>query len=150
MRSRRSPISLALVVATLLVPCHLARALSEDADLREEIVLRCHYERGEFGVEVVRLCVEAENSALSDLSAYPEAAKPIVSRCTRQRQGNGWEIVKMCVDNYLAAEAALAQYPVEKAGVIELCRAEVGKQGPAKVKACADQRLSAQGGSGKP
>ena len=150
LRSRRSLVVLTLVAAILFAPCHLARALSEDADLREEIVLRCHYEMGEFGVEGVRLCVEADNSALSGLSAYPEAAKAIVSRCTRQMRGNGWAMVKVCVDKDLAAEAALAQYPAEKTAVIELCRAEIGKQGPAQVKACADQRISAEAGPGKP
>ena len=150
MRSRpRSTICLALAIL-LFLPCHVARALTEDADLREEIVLRCHYERGEFGVEAVRLCVEAENSALSDLSAYPQAAEAIVVRCTNQMQGNGWEIVKLCVDKDLAAEAALAQYPAEKTAVIDGCRAEVGKQGPAKVKACADQRISTGTGPRKP
>jgi hypothetical protein len=150
LRSRRSLIGLTLVAAILFAPCHPARASSEDEDLREEIVLRCHYERGEFGVEGVRLCVEEENSALSGLSAYPEAAKEIVSRCTHRMQGNGWAIVKVCVDKDLAAEAALAQYPAEKTAAIELCRAEIGKQGPAKVKACADQRISTEAGPGKP
>jgi hypothetical protein len=77
-------------------------------DLKEEIVLRCHYEMGEFGVEAVRGCIETENAALGALSAYPMPARPIISRCAGQLRGNGWEVIKLCVDKDLEAEAALA------------------------------------------
>jgi hypothetical protein len=142
---RWSPTSLAVVLAMAMLSFHIARAAqSEEADLKEEIVLRCHYEMGEFGVEAVRQCVETENSTLHALQAYPEHAQAIVSRCTQTARGNGWGMVKACVDRDIEADAALAQYSAEHAGVIQLCRAEVGKQGPARVKACVDQRISAQ------
>lgn len=141
---RWSSTSLAVAVVTVMLPFHMVRAgQSEEADVKEEIVLRCHYEMGEFGVEMVRQCVETENSALQALQAYPEQAKAIVSRCTQSTRGSGWAMVKACIDRDIEADAALAQYPVEHAGVIQLCRTEMGKQGPAKVKACVDQRISA-------
>ena len=117
----------------------------DEPDLKEEIVLRCHYEMGEFGVEAVRGCIEADNAALGALFAYPQQARPTISRCAGQLRGNGWELIRLCVDNDLEAEAALAQYPPEHAGAIDACRTEIGKQGAAKVKACVDQRIAAKG-----
>ncbi len=149
MRSRSLAVSQTWLLATLLLPLYLARA-DEEADLREEIVFRCHYEMGEFGVEGVHLCIEADNSALSALSAYPDPAKAIVSRCARELRQRGWAMVKTCVDQDLAAEDALRQYAAEHKAVIESCQAQVGKQGPAKVKACADRQISAEAGAGKP
>jgi hypothetical protein len=116
----------------------------DEPDLKEEIVVRCHYEMGEFGVEAVRRCIETENAALATLSAYPMPARPIISRCAGQLRGNGWEVIKLCVDKDLEAEAALAQYPPEHAGAIDRCRAEIANQGAAKVKACVDQRIAAK------
>jgi len=81
---------LAVLVAAVMLPfCIALAAQSEEADLKEEIVLRCHYEMGEFGVEAVQHCVETENAALQALSAYPEQAKAIVSRCTQDTRGSG-------------------------------------------------------------
>jgi hypothetical protein len=145
LRSRWSAISQTVVVATLLLPFYTARAdVSDESDVKEEIIFRCHYEMGEFGVEAVRLCIEAENSAVKALSAYPERAKAIIFRCTGYAHGYGWAKVKLCADQDIEAEAALAQYPAEHAALIETCRREVEKQGPAKVKACADQRIAAK------
>ncbi len=139
------------VLAVLLAYACLVRAeVSEETDLREEIVLRCHYDMGEFGVEGVRLCIEADNTALTALSAYPNAAKRIVSRCTRQMQTRGWATVQLCVDQDLAARDALAQYPEEQRAVIERCEAQIGQQGPAKVKACADQQIPSNAETEKP
>lgn len=137
------------MAATLSLSLYSAHAgVLDEPDLKEEIVLRCHYEMGEFGVEAVRGCIEADNAALSALSAYPKQAGPVVSRCAGQLRGNGWELVKLCVDKDLEAEAALAQYPPEHAGAIDACRTEIGKEGAAKLKACVDQRIAAKGRAG--
>jgi hypothetical protein len=136
-------------VAVLSVSLCPARAhVLDEPDLKEEIVLRCHYEMGEFGVEAVQRCIEADNAALGAVSAYPKPARPIISRCASQLRGNGWELIKLCVDKDLEAEAALAQYPREHAEAIDACRAEAGNQGAVKVKACADQRIAAKGRGG--
>jgi hypothetical protein len=138
------------MVATVLLSLSLCPAhayVLDEPDLKEEIVLRCHYEMGEFGVEAVQRCIEAENAALGALFAYPKQAAPIISRCAGQLRGNGWEVIKLCVDKDLEAEAALAQYPPEHAAAIDACRAEIAHQGAVKVKACVDQRIAAKGRS---
>ena len=138
-----------VAAAVLSLSLYPARAhVLDDPDLKEEIVLRCHYEMGEFGVEAVRRCIETENAALAALSAYPMPARPIISRCAGQLRGNGWEVIKLCVDKDVEAEAALAQYPPEQAWAVEACRAEIANQGAAKVKACVDQRIAAKGRNG--
>jgi hypothetical protein len=133
----------AVTLSLSLYPAHAD--VFDEPDLKEEIVLRCHYEMGEFGVEGVQRCIEADNAALGALSAYPKQARPIISRCAGQLRGNGWALIKLCVDRDLEAEAALTQYPPEHAGAIDECRAEIGRQGAAKVKVCVDQRIAAKG-----
>lgn len=136
----------AAVLSLWLCPAH--GYVLDEPDLKEEIVLRCHYEMGEFGVEAVRRCIETENAALASLSSYPMPARPIISRCAGQLRGNGWEVITLCVDKDLEAEAALAHYPPEHAGTIDACRAEITNQGAAKVKACVDERIAAKKRSG--
>src|SRR5262245_8730465 len=133
-----------LAAAAIALPlCAADAAQTEEADLKEEIILRCHNEMGEFGVEMVQHCIEAENAALKDVSSYPDKAAAIVSRCKRYGHDRGWAMVKVCIDQDIAAAAALDRYPVEHAAVIEQCRTEAEKQGPAKIKACVDQRIAA-------
>jgi hypothetical protein len=141
-RITRFRIIVAAMLSVSLYPAH-ADVLDEP-DLKEEIVLRCHYEMGEFGAEAVRSCIETDNAALGALSAYPKPARPIISRCAGQLRGNGWEVIKLCVDKDIEAEAALAQYPPEHAQAIDACRAEIANQGATKVKACVDQRIAAK------
>lgn len=133
----------AAALLSLSLDCVHAYVLDEP-DLKEEIVLRCHYEMGEFGVEAVRSCIELENAALRALSAYPEKAKTVISRCAGQLRGNGWETIKLCVDKDLEAATALAQYPTEHTAVIDACRAENANQGAAKIRACVDRRIAAK------
>jgi len=134
-----------LFVALLNLPAGFAGAETpEEADLREEIFLRCYYEMGEFGEEALHRCIEADTAAVRALAAYPESARPVIERCNRQTRGNGWGMVKVCVDNDLRAEAALAAYAPEHAQIIESCRAEVGGRGAAKVKVCVDRRIGAE------
>jgi len=134
----------AAAIALLLCAAHAAQ--TEEADLKEEIILRCHNEMGEFGVEMVQNCISAENAALKDVASYPDNAAAIVSRCKRYAHDRGWAMVKVCIDQDIAAAAALDRYAPDKAAAIEQCRAEAEKQGPAKVKACVDQRTTAQPG----
>jgi len=136
----------AAMLCASLQPAH-AYVLDEP-DLKEEIVVRCHYEMGEFGVEAVRTCIDNDNAALGALSAYPTPARPMISRCAAQLRGNGWEVIKLCVDKDLEAETALAQYPPEHAWAVEACRTEIANQGAAKIKACVDRRIAAKGGNG--
>ena len=133
-----------LVAAALTLPPCAAAAPQTEADLKEQIILVCHNEMGEFGAELVRQCIETETAALNDVSSHPDTAEPTVSRCKRVAGGRGWGAVKVCVDQDIAAAAALDRYPAEQAPVIEQCRTEVGQQGSAKVKACVDQRIAAQ------
>jgi hypothetical protein len=132
-----------VAAATLALGVHSVRAdVLDEPDLKEEIVLRCHYQMGEFGVPMVQRCIETDNDALRALAAYPKTAKPIISRCAGQMRGNGWDMIKTCADKDIEADAALAGYPAEHADTIELCRADVKNQGAAKVKACVDQRAA--------
>jgi hypothetical protein len=133
-----------LLIALLCFPVACAHAETpEEAELREEIFLRCYYEMGELGDEALHRCVEAETAAVRALAAYPESVRPVVERCTKHTRGNSWGMVKVCVDNELEAERALAAYAPEYARNIDACRAEVGKRGAAKVKACVDRRIGA-------
>jgi hypothetical protein len=150
LRSRFALLGRSLLAALLLSACLVRADGSEEADLREAIVLACHYEMGEFGVAAVQDCIESETTALTALSAYSDPAKPIVTRCTRDMQHHGWAMVKACVDQDLAAEDALQHYPSEYQSLLASCRAQLGKQGATKVRACVDQKVSAQGGAGKP
>jgi hypothetical protein len=147
----RLPVMGRWLLAALWLSTRLVWAdVSEEADLREAIVLACHYEMGEFGVSAVQNCIESETTALTALSAYPDAARPAVTRCTRDMQHHGWAMVKACVDQDLAAEDALQHYSSEDQTLVSSCRAQLSRQGPAKVKACVDQQMSARAGGGKP
>jgi hypothetical protein len=131
-----------LLLAVLCFPAaHALGETPEEADLREEIFLRCYYEMGEFGEEALHRCIEAETAAVRALATYPESVRPIVERCTRQTRGSTWGMVKVCVDTDLEAESALAAYAPEHAQIIEACRTEVGKRGAVRVKACVDRRI---------
>jgi hypothetical protein len=138
-----------LPAVLLLSACLVWADVSEEADLREAIVLACHYEMGEFGVSAVQNCIESETTALTALSAYPDPAKPIVTRCTRDMQHHGWAMVKACVDQDLAAEEALKHYSSEHQTLVASCRTQLAKQGSAKVKACVDRQASAPAGESK-
>ena len=133
-----------VTAAAFTLPLYAGAAAQTEADLKEQIILVCHNEMGEFGADLVRQCIETETAALNDVSSHPDTAEPIVSRCKRVAGGRGWGAVKVCVDQDIAAAAALDRYPGEQAAVIEQCRTEAGQQGSAKVKACVDQRIAAQ------
>jgi hypothetical protein len=130
-----------LATLALLCPPAIACAQTEsEAEVREEAILRCYYEMGEFGIDAVNLCVEAEVAAARTLA--PQLADPLVARCSAQSRHRGWLMVALCVRRDRAAEAALAAYAPEHTAVIEACRAQVGARGANEVKACVDLRLA--------
>ena len=129
--------------AVLATQAAVSRDMSE-ADAKEAIVLNCHYQMGEFGVEAVQRCIERENAAFAALSRYPERDKSIVSRCAQNAQVDGWETAKSCADRDIEANAALAHYPDADAALIEQCRVERKGRGPAEVRACVDQGIAAR------
>jgi hypothetical protein len=144
---QRSPtpwIACALIAATVVLPLAVAQAqVPRDTEVTDEIVVRCIYHMGEFGIESVRACTAADLAAVRALSQYPAAANEIVTRCVRQTQHQGWGMVKTCADRDIEAATALAGYAETHRALIEQCRAQVGRQGPAKVRACADQAIAA-------
>jgi hypothetical protein len=130
-----------LAALSLLGLPALAWAQNEpEAEVREEALLRCHYEMGEFGIDAVNLCVEAEVAAARSLA--PQLADPLVARCIAQSRHRGWMMVALCAERDRAAEAALAAYAPEHAAAIEACREQAGRRGANEVKACVDLRLA--------
>lgn len=106
---RTSTVRLPVIRCALLVgaawlpfPAVSADAIKEE-DLKAQIVHRCHYHMGEFGVEGIHICVEGELSAMQALSAYPQEAAEIVRRCTSQVEITGWGYAKSCADKEIAA-----------------------------------------------
>lgn len=139
---RSPPAGCVLVAAALLLPSSAPRAdATADADRGQEIILRCHYYMGEFGVDGVQACVDEEQRAMKALSAYPQEASEIVSRCAPLIQESGWAMAKVCVDQDIEAEHALARYPKKTGVVVQGCRERMGQSGAAKVKACVDREL---------
>jgi hypothetical protein len=130
-----------LAALTLLCLPALVWAQSEpEAEVREEALLRCYYEMGEFGIDAVNLCVEAEVAAARTLA--PQLAEPLVARCIAQSRHRGWVMAALCAERDRAAEAALAAYPPEHAALIEACREQAGRRGANEVRACVELRLA--------
>ena len=72
-------------------------AHAED-DYKPEIINRCIYHMGEFGVEAVDICVKGEVAEAESLMTYPKSAAGIIARCTEQTKNEGWAKVRACVD----------------------------------------------------
>ena len=113
-----------------------------DADINSEIILRCQYQLGEFGLATVNACIETEHNARKALSGYPEETADIVGRCIRSRYDVGWEMIKKCADNDIAADAALRVYSPEHEDAIRACRDKIGQDRHAEVKKCVDGLLA--------
>jgi hypothetical protein len=129
-------------LATALLLCLPALACAQaetEAEVREEAILRCYHEMGEFGAEAMNMCVEAEIAVARTL--IPRLAEPRVARCNAQYRHRGWAMVGLCVERDRAAEEALAGYAPEHAALIEACRAQFDARGAEHVKACVDQQL---------
>jgi len=92
-----------LVGAAWLPIAAIPADATQEEDLKAQIVHRCHYHMGEFGVEGVHICVEGELSAMQALSAYPQEAAEIVRRCASQVEITGWGYAKSCADKEIAA-----------------------------------------------
>jgi hypothetical protein len=125
-----------LLAAALFIP--FASPADEAEDLRASIVVRCLYHVGEFGSQLVDICVRDDLAAAQALRKYPAS---IVDHCAGRVQGDGWTGIKMCADAEMAAEEALSKLGPQYATTIVECRAKAGAQGSAKVKACVDGAL---------
>ncbi|HEY7758860.1 MAG TPA: hypothetical protein VIA64_05525 [Burkholderiales bacterium] len=106
-------------------------------------VARCIHQVGEFGNEMVQICVDEDVAAEKALSEYPKETQQIVARCLRNVEETGWVIARRCADKDIAAADALADHPQEHKPLIQKCIDEVGNRGPARVKACVDQEIAA-------
>jgi hypothetical protein len=101
--TRAGAVWLAALLCALGKP---AGAAQDDAELTQEIVLRCIYDIGEFGEAAVQECMRSERAAAQALEQYPPEVKPIVDRC-RERYGvRGYGMTDRCVKRELAAGAA--------------------------------------------
>lgn len=125
-----------LLAAALFGP--FAAFADEAEELRASIVVRCLYHAGEFGNELVDICVKEDLAAARALLKYPPDSVAIVDLCAERLQGDGWARVKMCADEDIAAEEALARLDPRHGPLIAECRAKAGRFGSAKVRACVD------------
>lgn len=130
---RAAKIASMLLAAALFIP--FISFADEAEELRASIVVRCFYSVGEFGSQLVDICVKEDLDAAQALQKYPAS---IVDSCAGRVRGDGWARIRMCADEDLAAEEALSKLKPEDAETIADCRARAGAQGSAKVKACVD------------
>ncbi len=126
-----------LFAAALLSP--FAAIADEAQDLKAAIVVRCIYSSGEFGNQLVDICVRDDLAAAQALRKYPAV---IVDNCAGRMQDDGWARVKMCADEDIAAEEALARLDPQHGSLVAECRAKTGRAGSAKVRACVDAALN--------
>lgn len=100
---RRALIACTLLTSAALLACPVfADDATKEEDLKADIVNRCYYVMGEFGAELLDICVKGEISAMQALMAYPREAGEIVRRCTIDVQISGWERAKSCADKEIA------------------------------------------------
>jgi hypothetical protein len=114
----------------------------KEEDLKAEIVPTCILAVGEWGTNMVEICVEREVAALEGVLQYRAPARASVARCTERWKRSGWTEVKACVEHDMEADAALAEYAKEHEALVASCRAQKGSGGPAAVKACVDDALA--------
>lgn len=129
------------LVLALALAAPVSGVCDEAEELRASIVVRCIYHAGEFGNQLVDICVKADLAAALALRDYPPQSAAIVNRCAERLQDDGWERIKMCADDDIVAEAALAALDPAQAQILAACRAKAGRFGSAKVKACVDQGI---------
>ena len=145
-----------LMVAAALGVCvlpNLADAVDvhtgeTEQELNAQMVVRCHYQMGEFGNAGLHACVRSEREARVALADYPDELEDIVGRCYRAMRVAGWDSVKLCSDRDIAAQAALASYSTEYTNVVATCQENVGEFGHDQVKQCVDKQIAKQTGSG--
>jgi len=132
----------AAFAALLLVPIGTLPAQEvKEEDLKAEIVPNCILAVGEWGTDMVQVCVDREVAALEAVLQYRTQARASVARCTERWKRSGWVEVKACVEHDIEARAALAAYASQHPALLEQCRAKVGAQGPAAVRDCVDEAL---------
>ncbi len=86
----------ALLQGILLFP--LVAGAEELQDFKAAIVMRCYHAAGEFGSELVDICVKEDLAAAETLKHYPPAAAAVIRSCTDRLIGDGFARVKACVD----------------------------------------------------
>ena len=130
-----------LILALAL--CAPAAGFCDEAEeLKASIIVRCLYQVGEFGSQLVDICVKEDLAAAQALQNYPSHSAAIIDRCARGLQGDGWSRIRMCADGDIAAEEALAKLDPTHAPAIAECRTSAGAWGSAKVMACVDAALT--------
>ena len=128
----------------LLPVCAFSAQDTKEEDLKAEIVPNCILAVGEWGTDMVQICVEREVAALEAVLQYRAQARASVTRCTERWKRSGWTEVKACVEHDVEASAALAEYGQQHEALVARCRAQKGGEGTAAVKACVDEALGTQ------
>lgn len=77
----------------------------DESELNQGIVKGCLYQSGEFGLEVVRSCIDTETVAAKAVLALPAEHDAIVLRCMQDFRATGWSMVKNCVERALGTGA---------------------------------------------
>lgn len=132
-----------LLAAALLDP---SACLADEAEeLRASIVVRCLYQAGEFGNQLVDICVKEDLAAALALQKYPPKSTMIVELCAERLQADGWARIKMCADEDIAAEEALARLDPRYGSLIAECRAKAGRFGSARALTCVQDALKPGG-----
>jgi hypothetical protein len=98
-----------LIPIGVLIVFYLALAQA-NADVTQEIIMRCRTQMQEYGSAMVKACVDQDIAALRALNGYPTEHQAIVSRCYRQMKDYGYAMVKACADQDIQAEEALKTY----------------------------------------
>src|SRR5262245_60388561 len=87
-----------------------AQDSKKEEDLKAEIVPNCILAVGEWGTDMVEICVKGEVAALEAVLQYRAQASASVTRCTERWKRSGWSEVKACVEHDMEASAALTKY----------------------------------------
>jgi len=74
---------------------------TDQADLTQEINLRCMYEMGEFGDAGMQACVKSDLDAVAALRKYPPEAQDVIARCVQAQWTRGYAMIQQCVDRTL-------------------------------------------------
>jgi len=143
-------VSAALVVFAVSLVAHAVDVYTGETEeeLNAQMVVRCHYQMGEFGNAGVHACIQNERDARLALAGYPDELEGIVAQCYRTMRLAGWGKVKMCTDTDVAARDALASYATKYPDIVATCEEKLGKFGHNEVKQCADEQIAKQAQSG--
>ena len=140
--ARLFPLACAALLAQSAHTVAAAGMPKDQAELTQEVALRCIYEMGEFGDDAVLVCMRADLAAAEALTRYPPEAQGIVARCFDVAWTRGYGVVQFCVEQDLKASVALDALGTQHAATIQSCREKVGAEGPASVKRCVDAALA--------